>query len=368
MNRTLLYSFIVVSWCLLAILGSHQQKALKTHFRAEKVIKLKTFENARSRIKGEELEVLKLWESILTGRSAPLSRMMKERYQSLGLNHIFTPSGFHLSAVLFPFMKILPKVTYQLYFLIVIGIGVTFLPGLMALKRMILIKTNQKLWGIKAGFISGLILDILFGSFQSGALSFSYSLLFLSIIYSGARGLGLILWFFIGQLIIAYFQGNDISLLILFFSPLLNFAFTFAMPFLLILAFPLWDWQLSSGIFILASIQRVVIMLSDLSSKLPLIEVHLFVLVVILFVIMRKPKFILISVLLFSNSVNVSHSRFPSMPSKEFVPVGRQVKTIYREKDVLVLFEDGRCRMNLVQGIWWENCSPTRRSSNRKIN
>lgn len=308
--------------------------------------------------------MLKLWESILSGRSAPLSRMIKERYQTLGLNHIFTPSGFHLSAVLFPFMKVLPKVSYQLYFLLVIGVAVSFLPGLLALKRMVLIKTNQKLLGIKAGFISGLILDMLFGSFQSGALSFTYSFLFLSIIYSGANGIGLIIWFFIGQLIVAYYQGNDISPLILIFSPMVNLAFTFAMPLLFILAIPLWDWQLTTGITLLSSIQKVVIGFSDLSANLPLIEVHSFFLFLVLCLVIRKFKLILIGVLVLSNSLNPEHSRLPSTPTKEFVPAGKILETKYREKDVVVKFQDGKCRMRLVQGIWWENCSP-RRGSNR---
>lgn len=362
MNRTLLYSFILISISLMAILGTHTQRSLRPHFRAERVIKLKSFEAAREKISKEELEILKLWESILTGRSAPLSKMIKEHYQSLGLNHIFTPSGFHLSAVLFPFMKILPKVSYQFYFLLAVGLAVSFLPGLLALKRMVIIKSTQKLLGMKTGFIGGLILDMLFGSFQSGALSFTYSLLFLSIIYSGAKGIGLILWFFIGQLIVAYYQGNDISPLILVFSPLINLAFTFAMPLLFLLAFPLWDWQLRIGIYILGGIQKFVIGFSDLSSSLPLIEVHAFLLLLVFFVVIRRFKIILFGILVFSNSLNSDHARFPSMPSKEFVPAGKVLETIYREKDVVVKFQDGKCRMKLVQGIWWENCSPIRGS------
>lgn len=362
MNRTHLYSFILISISLMAILGTHTQRSLRPHFRTERVIKLKSFEAAREKVSKEDLEILKLWESILTGRSAPLSRMIKEHYQSLGLNHIFTPSGFHLSAVLFPFMKILPNVSFQLYFLLFVGLAVSFLPGLMALKRMVLIKTNQKLLGMKAGFISGLFLDMLFGSFQSGALSFTYSLLFLSIIYSGANGVGLIIWFFIGQLIVAYFQGNDISPLILVFSPLINLAFTFAMPLLFILAIPLWNWQLKIGLYLLGGIQKVVIWFSDLSSSLPLIEVHSFLLLLVLCLVIRKYKIILIGVLIFSNSLNSEHSRFPSMPSKDFVPTGKVLETIYREKDVVVKFQDGRCRMKLIQGLWWENCSPGRGS------
>src|SRR5690606_13223199 len=117
----------------------------------------------------KDQDLLKLWESILTGRSAPLAKWMKERYQTLGLNHLFTPSGFHISAVLFPFMKLIKGHYYQLLMLLLLAGGVLFLPGMSALKRMLLIKINQKILGQHLGFAGALFLDVLFGSFQEGA-------------------------------------------------------------------------------------------------------------------------------------------------------------------------------------------------------
>jgi competence protein ComEC len=293
---------------------------------------------------------------------------MKANYKVLGLNHIFTPSGFHLSAVIFPFMKFLKTNFLQMIFILSIGSGLFFLPGLGALKRMVLIKSNQKILGMHAGFISALILDMWWGSFQNSPLSFTYSFLFIGIIYSGLRGLGLIVWFFIAQMMIAYFQGNDISILLLIFSPLLNFIFAMIMPALFLLAFPLWNWQLSTGLFILRFVQKLVDACSGISFWFPTLEVNIFIFVIILLMLFKRKKLIFVSVLIFCSSVNNDTSKIPSLGNYEFRPQGNSIRTIYREEDVMIYFSDGRCRMKLVRGVWFENCSPRRRSSHKKKN
>jgi hypothetical protein len=365
MNKTWLQSILLISMVLLGILKAHELKSLSPYFKSDPVIKIKAFTEARSRIDKADLEHLKLWESILTGRSAPLSRLLKEKYKSLGLNHLFTPSGFHLSAVLFPFLKVI-KGKYYFFILILLGSGLYFLPGLTALKRMLTIKTHQEIFGTHLGFCLALMADMLFGSFQEGALSFTYSFLFIGIIYSGLESFALIVWFFFAQIILAYFQNADISPILLLASPILNLCFGFVMPLLFILAFPLWDWQLSTGIQIIKSLQYFVGFFSTLSLKLPMIEIHFIVLIAVGFLVFRKYKLVLLSVCFLSSSLNLDRESIPSLASKEFVPQGNTIETFYREKDVLVYFRDGKCKMKLVQGFWFENCSPVKRSSRRK--
>lgn len=365
MNKKWLLSILIISLVLLGILKSHELKSLSPYFKADPVIKLKSFSEARSRVAKEDLEHLKLWESMITGRSAPLSRLLKEKYKLLGLNHLFTPSGFHLSAVLFPFLKMI-KTKYHLIVLLILGAGLFFMPGLTALKRMLTIKTHQEVFGMHTGFCLALVADMLFGSFQQGALSFTYSFLFIGIIYSGLKGFSLIIWFFIAQIILAYSQNADISPLILLASPVLNLCFGILMPLLFVLAFPLWNWQLFTGIQLIKGLQYLVSFFSHLSLQLPLIEIHFMIVLTVGFLVFRKYQLALISFILISGSLNLDRESIPSMPSKEFVPRGEVVETFYREKDVVVYFRDGKCRMKLVQGFWFENCSPVRRSSRRK--
>ncbi len=362
MSKPWILTILVITLALLTLQKIQEVRTLKTYFKNERVIKLQSFSEARSKVTKEELDLLKLWESILTGRSAPLSKIMKENYQKLGLNHLFTPSGFHLSAVLAPLMKIL-KPSYHLPVIILLGIGLAFLPGMAALKRMLLIKGHQKVLGLKCGFAMALMMDIFFGSFQNSTLSFTYSFLFLGIIYSGVQGVGLIIWFFLGQIILAYFQNTEISFLLLLFSPLLNLGFTILMPLLFLLSFPLWDWQLHLGITLLKLVQGLVNFCSAITLQFTTMEVNIVFLVMVGFFLMRKYKAVLLLVIVFCSSLNLDKARTPGMPTNEFVPQGEIIKTVYLEKEVVVYFKDGKCRMRLVRGLWWENCSPSKRGS-----
>lgn len=362
MNKTWLLTILIIALTLLAILKTHELRSLSPFFRSEKVIKLKSFEAAKARVNKEDIDLLELWESILTGRSAPLSRFMKERYQKLGLNHLFTPSGFHLSAVLFPFLKILKSSKQQLLMLLLIGVGLFFLPGLGALKRMLMIKTSQNLLGLHLGFVLAMMLDMFFGTFQNSALSFTYSFLFLGIIYSGLHGVSLIIWFFIGQITLAYFQGNDISPLLLLFSPILNFGFALLMPVLFVLSFPLWNWQLSFGIFILRQIQWLVDFMAGLIQHMPMLEINMAMICLIGLILFRRWKGVLILMLIFCNSLNLDRAKYPGAATNEFVPQGVLLKTVQDR----IYFEDGSCRVKLVRGMWFENCSPKRRSNRNK--
>ncbi len=361
MNKWLI-GILGVSLLFLGILKSHQVVSLSLVFKADRSIKLKNFHEAQKVVSKKDLHLLKLWESILTGRSAPVARQMKESYKTLGLNHIFTPSGFHLSAALLPFMKVLKTPLQQLVCLILIGAGISILPGLGALKRMILIKSTQKIIGLRIGFVAALIIDMFWGTFQDQALSFTYSMLFLGIIYSGLRGLKLMIWFFIAQIILAYFQDNAVSILILIFSPFLNLIFAILMPALVILSFPLNEWQLKTGLFFLRNIQILIEKCASICLSMPSLEVNIWLLMILTAIVLKRARLVLVGVSLFCCSLNQDLENYPAI-SSIFIPRGEHRETKYAEKYVTVYFSDGRCRMRLVRGYWFESCYPSRRKS-----
>lgn len=338
-------------------------RALSPYFKAERALKLSNFQEAKKGLTSQELDLLELWESMLTGRSAPLSKLMKAEYKSLGLNHLFSPSGFHLSAALLPFFKFIRSSRHQLLILTLIGILLALRPGFGALKRMVYIKSGQKIFSMGAGFILGLLIDILFGSFQDAPLSFIYSFLFLGIIYSGAQGALMALWFFIAQCMIAFFQGHAISPLLLFLSPLLNLFFGLSMPLLFLLAIPLWSWQLQSGLWILKILQVVVDSSFMLIQHTPAIEIHLGVLGLIALFMMKKWKPTAIGLVLLSNNLNLDVQKTPSMGSYIFHPQGAVKRIVQKEKEDLIYFTDGKCKRKLIRGFYWENCSPSKRGS-----
>lgn len=106
-----------------------EQKQFYPYFKGQKTFKLQRFEVAKKMSSPEDLELLELWESMLTGRSAPVSKWIKDEYKTLGLNHLFTPSGFHLSAVMLPFMKFIKNRVWQLWILIAVGATIFSMVG-----------------------------------------------------------------------------------------------------------------------------------------------------------------------------------------------------------------------------------------------
>lgn len=363
MNKPWIVSILIISFVLLSLLKLETARSLKPFFKADRVIKLDRFAKAKISLTPREIDLLELWESMLTGRVAPLSKSIKDQYKTLGLNHLFTPSGFHLSAILTPITKFIRNHITHLFILGVIGLLLSFLPGQSALKRMVLVKFSQKNFGLKVGFIVALLIDVLWGSFQSGALSFTYSFLFLGIIYSGAQGLGLVLWFFTAQMILALFQGLHISPLLIILSPLINLAFGLAMPVLFLLAFPLWDWQLKMGLTILEILQTGIEYSLPALKLIPMWEVSIVTLALVLIFFLKKWKLLVVGIFIFSGTLNPDFQKEPSLGSHDFIPIGELKKVVTGEEEDKIYFSDGWCKRKLVRGLWWEKCSPRRRSN-----
>lgn len=365
MKITWVVGIVFLAFGLLTLLKLEERKQFFPYFKAQKTYKLQRFEAAKKITSLKEHELLELWESMLTGRSAPVSKWIKDQYKSLGLNHLFTPSGFHLSAVMMPFMKLIKSKRWQFYILLLIGVGIFSMSGQGALKRMVLIKLNQNLFGQKTGFVLALLLDMLLGSFTDSPLSFCYSFLFLGIIYSGSSLL--FIWFFFAQSLIAYFSGDLISPLIMILSPLLNVAFALAMPLLFLLAIPLYQWQLDIGLKILSGLQQLVEISAHVSQLVPNWEINPGVLLCFVLFYYRKKKALAFALLCLTFSLNLDQNKIPSFGRYDFVPQGEMLKIVSNETRETVYFSDGKCRRELVRGIWWEKCSPRRRSKKNKI-
>ena len=362
MNRTWLISILALSMLLLLLLKTYEKRALAPYFKGERSLQLRHFQEAKSRVTPNELTLLELWESMLTGRVAPLDRWLRQEYKTLALAHVFTPSGFHLSAILWPVMFFLRKRRHKVGLLSFIGAGLLFLPGQSALKRMTLVKLQQQFFGMKTGFLMAMVLDIFWGSFSGCPLGFTYSFLFLGIIYSGAKGVTIVVWFFIAQVMIAFIQGSLISPLLLLISPVINFVLALILPFLFLFAWPLWGWQLSIGLWLLKFVQGLVSFSYSVVMNFPLLEVNIVLLIFFLLLACRQARPALIMCFLFTADLNTDIGKIKLAGRYEWQAQGKIIKVeggkIYRT--------DGICKRDLVKGIWFENCSPRGRSSRNK--
>lgn len=357
MNRPWIISISAISLLLLLILKTHEKRALVPYFKSEKTFELKHFREAKKQVSPQDLTLLELWESMLTGRVAPLDRWLKQEYRTLALAHVFTPSGFHLSALLWPVMLILKRKKFKIGLLSMIGCGLCLIPGQSALKRMTLVKLGQQFFGMKSGFLIAFLLDIFWGSFSNSPVGFTYSFLFLGIIYSGLKGASIYVWFFIAQVMITFIQGSLISPLLIFISPIINFVLAIILPFLFLLAWPLWHWQLTTGLWLLNGVQFMVSFFYSMVMNFPLLEVNIAMLLLMVCLGFRRGREALLISIFITADLNSDYGKLKPTGSYEWQPQGRILKVVNDK----IYRTDGICKRELIRGMWWENCSPRRK-------
>lgn len=366
-------SWLNICFCifflLFASLKSKEARSLhKSFFRSAKSIKLEHFQKIRkSQEKSSEKEkLLRIWESILSGRSMIIPKDLKKKFSALSANHLFTPSGFHLSAFLFPFYKFMKGPKYKSLLIFIIFLLLFFIaPSFKAMKRMSVIKIGGQLWGHKTGFIIGMILDVLIGSFSQSTLGFTYSFIFLSIIYANKKGLHLILYFFIAQCFITYFQEKSISPLILILSPLINGYFSLILPFLIFLSYPLWDWQVFIGITLLKSGVFLLDCFTYLISYFPVVEINGISLLIIFLMMKKKLLYTLFLVALFSSGLNQPTKKITFLKKWEVQSSHDYFKKhelrVKKNKYGVSRFKFGSCRTQNYQGQAIQKCRFTKK-------
>jgi len=154
---------------------------------------IKKVERKRA-INFSEQEAFNLWSAYLFGKTKKVSNKIREAHNILHLQHLFSPSGLHLSLI----QMVFPKILFPFIIL-----GCFSLPAMMALKRMALIKSchffskNFKF----ILFLMCMFLELCLNSFQSN-LSFNFSFIFLGIIYSRESWhlSSLLYWIFLGNI------------------------------------------------------------------------------------------------------------------------------------------------------------------------
>ena len=168
----------------------------------------------------------------------PRKKDLRKAMGNLHIYHLFTPSGLHLSSLLlFLSLFSLKRVSLFILFPLVI-----FIDGFFAFKRVYFIKLLGELLKIKNFYVDSrylfifiFLLEFLF-RIQLNPLSFTYSFLFLGIIYSLKDSSPFIilvgLWF--GQSLIVSFTSGSLHIFSLPLNSLLTFLITFSYPLILL--------------------------------------------------------------------------------------------------------------------------------------
>ncbi len=191
--------------------------------------------------------------SYTVGGQKGVSRSVTTAHKNLYLIHLFTPSGLHLSSLFFfltPLLTFLKFRSFNYFFAVslLLTLPPFFLDGFWAVKRvsflrllfLVFKKIPLKL-SLFTLFILAFSLDFMFGTFKDSPLSFTYSFLFLGMIFAGQKwpSIWLPLFLMLGQFLVCFFQQTPFFPLNFFLGFLLTSFFSLLFPlFFLAFCFP----------------------------------------------------------------------------------------------------------------------------------
>ena len=151
------------------------------HLTARGCIKMKK--------KKDQIEILK--KSFLCGNKRGLNRETRRAYKNLNLYHLFTPSGIHLGIFYLinkPLINLTSRFspTLSLFYKFILSVRLWFINGFFSLKRiggMHLIKLLPIKLTPKQIFFAFFIFDFLIGTYSMSPMSWTFSFLFLGIVF-----------------------------------------------------------------------------------------------------------------------------------------------------------------------------------------
>lgn len=312
MNR--LAFIYMISFALLCFLQSHQK------YNFEKTPQF--VQDKREELKGkfEKPEHAELLLSYVAGDYKKIPKEIKEAHKILGLNHLFTPSGIHLSALFILFFPLLfwlkktNRLGHLLFGSLLYLSPFVLLPSFSAAKRISLLRLLT-LWKtllpwqipIFALFIGAFVLDLFLGGYSSSPGSWVYSFLFIGILFSCDKlpGIFIPLALWGGQILISYFQQTPLTLIGFFLGFLLTALFT---PFFPIYFAYFWTspwlpaWW---GEFFIKLYLNMVLMAAQLAQKTGQYFSSLAMVLLVIVVSLsfpRKIKILTVGLLLFFHS------------------------------------------------------------------
>lgn len=295
----------------------------------------------------------RLLRAYVSGNKRLISRREKRAHRQLGLLHLFTPSGLHLSALMSA-LSPLKLFSFQLYrhskrllLLALFALINLFNLPYFSLGRMSLLGLTKSFSSSEKALFFGLIIsftyDLLWGSFQYSPVSFFLSLIFCSVIIKNVMERTFIhipFQLFIIQLFVSSLFDQKVSLLALGANYLLVPLFTFIFPLSLL------ETSLSSSNYIFSAYQHVLGFFKEALPYFPLLKISiegaLFLSIIVIF---KQAKWLPLIILIPLNP-SPKRTSYPLLHSPHYLY--RTDKTITIKKRV----KNGECAMK-GRGIDW---------------
>lgn len=252
------YRFVIlISIFLLKSQFKEQSLSYKRFYHKKSYLSSKLKQKTHQNIKNRGV-LGALDNAIQLGYKKKLPKEIKEQFKTLGLLHLFTPSGLHFYPIFLILRKIFaPKIL--IFFLISLRIFLYFQTGFFALKRIIFLKTiylitkeiNIKKRNLEISFFLTFLIDFIWGSFDSSILSFTYSFLFLGLLLIKSKNT-FYLNIFYAQIIAAFSFHQSFNPIYSVLGIFISSMFSFIFPLLFInFWIPILEIQTLSSDYIL---------------------------------------------------------------------------------------------------------------------
>ena len=248
--------------------------------------------------------------SMNTGNKKLIKKDLKKRYKTLGLLHLFTPSGLHLYPISRILQLFVPKRLYSI-FCIFTYLFFSQFQGFYSLKRIISLKFFYELNISKQNcFTLSFLIDYLVGNYHASPLSFTFSYLFLGIVLFSKGKAELIYSLYFAQALIAHFFMTPFY----FLAPILGFflssLFTFLFPFVFLDYWFFYNWGLSTRFeYFLDGFNNLVICFSNFISHIPPNFPEIDYLLALLVILLRKPHAMILLILISSSPLSIHHEK-----------------------------------------------------------
>ncbi len=231
---------------MLLIIDVDRKQTLKQFFTKKNHNTVSSYLRKNLKDDYHQKEHFELLMAYLLGDKTKLDKNILNKHKKLNIYHLFTPSGIHLSSLLFSiylFFKIMKKKRYYRYIETFISFLIFFLNGFNSLKRIAVFRIMTNFFNfskIKLSLYTRLhivfLIDVTVGTFSESSLSTIFSYLFWGTIVALAKSprLHLMLGLFGANLILSVFEFSSVSIISPLASFFLTFIFTLIFPVILI--------------------------------------------------------------------------------------------------------------------------------------
>jgi competence protein ComEC len=289
-----------------------------------------------------------LYKAISTGNKIGLKKDIIHIFKKYGFIHLLTPSGIHLSSILFLFKF---SVLFELGSLILCFFLISKYQSYFSLERVIMFRISQNLikispiknFSIETYFVMTLVLSFIFGHYTESHMSYIYSAIFWgTIIIFRKNKFKLILYLNISLFFISSLNSQETSPLSILINPIITGIISAVFPALFInQIIP----KLISPDFLINYFFKFFIKLIKLLNSIdpfPLIYIGTFLILIFIICIYLR-RFKLGILLLCLNTTGISKSKHTNL-SNSIINLGDKTEIIYQKKN-WIHFIDQKCKI-----------------------